>query len=237
MASGGNMKKNQHNKRNEELASAVVKGAVDRVYDLIMANALLILFNIHILIFLLFFTPGSLFAFYFFTAVLLLNALPSYGALYYSLHVGREKTIYHRFFAGYQKMFKKTFLPGAAVSFFSMFVLLNGTFLTVMNLQPLYVVLQLAVIFLLFYVVALVPFMATEQGKMKGYRMALKENFFRGILGSAASTLIIGGSLYLGRLIIFPVILGFSLGALVQEVIHKKTKAMDALRKNGKKKV
>lgn len=121
------------------------------------------------------------------------------------------------FFSGYQKMFKKTFLPGAAVSFFSMFVLLNGTFLTVMNLQPLYVVLQLAVIFLLFYVVALVPFMATEQGKMKGYRMALKENFFRGILGSAASTLIIGGSLYLGRLIIFPVILGFSLGALVQE--------------------
>ena len=50
---------------------------------------------------------------------------------------------------------------------------------------------------------------------------------FQGVLRGAAALLILFVSVYFGRLIIFPLVIGFSLAAYVQRILYKHQKDRD----------
>ncbi|WP_313126293.1 hypothetical protein, partial [Proteiniclasticum ruminis] len=77
--------KDNKKERDQELALSQVKKSVDQVYDGIMGNALFILVNIHILIFLLFAEPENLAVYYLLMAVVMIPLYPAYTALYIAL--------------------------------------------------------------------------------------------------------------------------------------------------------
>ena len=133
-SSGGNMKDNKK-ERDQELALSQVKKSVDQVYDSIMGNALFILVNIHILIFLLFAELENLAVYYLLMAVVMIPLYPAYTALYIALEgAGEDKSsIYKRFFEGYRKQFKKTIVLGTLGSFFTAFMLYNSLFFSIID--------------------------------------------------------------------------------------------------------
>ena len=94
--------KDRKRERDQELAVTQVKKSVDTVYDSIMGNALFIMVNIHILLFLLFAEPKNLAVYYLLLALVLIPVYPAYVALYSALKERKEgkESVYKRFFHG-----------------------------------------------------------------------------------------------------------------------------------------
>lgn len=228
------MKDNRRNKTtNEQLANSSVKKAVDGVYDLIMVNALFILFNLHMLLFLLFLKPANIVLYYLLIAFLSLNLLPSYAALMYAVRKKREGSseVMVEFFKGYKENFINSFIIGAAGSALITTTLYNALFFYITEMDLIYRALQLLNFFLLFAVLATVPAMVYEKGKLKEVFLRTKKNFAKLLIGAAAAGLIILLSIYLVRIIVVTFIFGFALAAMVQDTLNVRM-----LRQSKKKK-
>ena len=227
-SSGGNMKDNKK-ERDQELALSQVKKSVDQVYDSIMGNALFILVNIHILIFLLFAEPENLAVYYLLMAVVMIPLYPAYTALYIALEgAGEDKSsIYKRFFEGYRKQFKKTIVLGTLGSFFTAFMLYNSLFFNIIDQNGMRRAVDILLIFVLMFLLGLVPLIAEEKGTLKEHLKKMRMKLFQGVLRGAAALLILFVSVYFGRLIIFPLVIGFSLAAYVQRILYKHQKDRD----------
>jgi len=220
---GGTMKDNRRNKStNKELADSSVKKAVDGVYDLLMVNALFMLFNLHILLFLLFLKPANIVLYYLLIALLSLNLLPSYSALIYAVRKKREGSseIMVEFFNGYKENFKKSLIIGSVGAVLIAFTSYNALFFFITEMNLIYWALQLIIFFMVFAVLATVPAMVFEKGTLREVLSGTRRNFSRLLLGAAAATMIILLSLYLGRIIVVPLIFGFALAAMAQDVMH-----------------
>ena len=217
------MKDNRRNKTtNEQLANSSVKKAVDGVYDLIMSNALFMLFNLHILLFLLFLKPANIVLYYLLIALLSLNLLPSYSALMYAVRKKREGSseIMVEFLKGYKENFKKSLIIGSIGAVMIAFTSYNALFFFITDMRLIYWALQLIIFLMLFAVLATVPVMVFEKGTLKEVLSRTKINFSKLLLGAAAATLIILLSIYLGRIIVVPLIFGFALAAIAQDAMH-----------------
>ena len=216
--------KNKNKMTREEMANSSVKSAVDSVYDLIMANAMFILFNIHILIFLLFFRPDNIAGYYLVMAVLSLNLLPSYTALYDTIrrHKDTKMKVVSLYIEGYRKGFKNSFIIGtaaAAIIFFSMF---NSLFFFVQEMDTAYFSSQLGIFFTLFAAIAAVPALASGKNPLRTVLRKTKDDFFRLLLSAALAAFIIGASVFIARYIIFTMIFGFSLAVKAQMTLLLK---------------
>lgn len=219
------MKDNRRNKTtNKELANSSVKKAVDGVYDLIMVNALFMLFNLHILLFLLFLSPANLVLYFLIIVLLSLNLLPSYSALMYAVRKKRNGSseIMIEFFKGYKENFRKSFVIGFIGTVLIAFTSYNALFFYITDMDLIYWALQLIIFFMLFAVLATVPAMVYEKGTLKEVLSRTKRNFSRLLIGAAAATLIILLSLYLGSIIVVPLIFGFALAAMAQDSLHER---------------
>ncbi|MFH5836192.1 DUF624 domain-containing protein [Proteiniclasticum sp. C24MP] len=217
------MKDNSRNKKtNEQLAKSSVKKAVDGVYDLIMGNALFMLFNLHILLFLLFYNPTNIVMYYLYMAVLSLNLLPSYSALLYAVSRKRAegKGIFKDFVKGYRENLKSSLLIGLLGAVLITFTLYNALFFYISEMNLVYVLLQLLIFFMLFTILATVPVMVHEKGTLKEVLGKTMNRFFRLMLGAAAAVVILLMSVYLGRIVIMTLIFGFALAAMAQNALY-----------------
>ena len=228
------MKHDRRNKTtNEELASSSVKKAVDGAYDLIMVNALFILFNLHILLFLLFISPNNIVQYYLYMALLSLNLLPSYSALLYAVKRKREGSteVMSNFIKGYKENVRKSFIMGLIGAVLITFTLYNALFFYVTEMKFLYSALQLLTFFMAFAVLATAPAIVYEKGSLKEIIIKTKKSFFKLLLGAAAAALIILLSIYLGRIVIVTLIFGFALAAMAQDALYMKIIGQDKKKK------
>lgn len=215
---------NRNRKTNEQLAVNSVKKAVDGVYDLIMANALFMMFNLHILLFLLFYNPVNIVLYYLYMALLSINLLPSYSALVYAVSRQREggKGIFSDFVKGYRKHLKNSLMIGLPGAVLITFMLYNALFFYISEMKLMYMLLQLLIFFILFAMLATVPVMIHENGTLKEVLSRTRRNFFRLLLGSAAAAVIVLLSIYLGRIVIVTLIFGFALAAMAQNRLYMR---------------
>lgn len=209
---------------NEQLAKNSVKKAVDGVYDLIMVNALFILFNIHILLFLLFYNPANIAMYYLYMVVMSLNLLPSYTALLYAVNRKRKEgeRIMKDFLKGYKENLKNSLIIGALGAVLITFALYNALFFYITEMELVYWLLQFLIFFLLFAVLATVPVMIHEKGKLNTVMGKTRKLFFRLLPGAAAAVVILLLSVYLGRIVIATLIFGFALAARTQNALYGK---------------
>ena len=220
------MKDNSRKKTSrEQVADTSAKKTVDRVYNLIMANAMFILFNIHILIFLLFFRPESIGMYYLSMGLLSLNLVPSYTALLYVIRAQKteKKSVVRLFIEGYRKSVKTALLIGVIGALIITFSMYNNLFFLIEGLESAYRASQMGIFFTLFAVVAAVPVMVhTDGGRFREIFRKTKDNFFRLLLSAALAVLIMGVSIFLARYIVFPLIFGFGLAAMAQDALTEK---------------
>jgi len=217
------MKDNNRNRKiNEQLAMNSVKKAVDGVYDLIMANALFMMFNLHILLFLLFYNPANIVLYYLYMALLSLNLLPSYSALVYAVSRQREggKGIFRDFVRGYRKHFKSSFVIGLLGAALITFTMYNALFFFLSEMEVIFAVLQFQVFFLLIAVMATVPVMIYEEGSLREVLSKTMKRFFKLMLTATAAVLILLLTVYLGRIVIVTLIFGFALAAIAQKALY-----------------
>jgi uncharacterized membrane protein YesL len=217
------MKDNNRNRKiNEQLAMNSVKKAVDGVYDLIMANALFMMFNLHILLFLLFYNPVNIVLYYLYMALLSLNLLPSYSALVYAVSRKREggKGIFSDFVKGYRKHFKKSFIIGLLGAALITFTMYNALFFFLSEMEVIFAILQFQVFFLLIAVMATVPVMIYEEGPLREVLSKTMKRFFKLMLTATAAVLILLLTVYLGRIVIVTLIFGFALAAIAQKTLY-----------------
>lgn len=221
---GGRMRDSKK-ERDQELALSQVKKSVDQVYDGIMGNALFILVNIHILIFLLFAEPDNLAVYYLLMALVMIPLYPAYTALYAALRGGEDKrSIYKRFFDGYRKLFRKTIVLGTLGSFFTAFMLYNRLFFSIIDQNAMRRVVESLLILVLMFLLGLVPLIAEEKGTLKDHLKKMSTKLFQGALRGAAALLILFVSIYFGRLLIFPLVIGFAVAAYVQAALYRYQK-------------
>jgi len=209
----------------EQVADTSARKTVDKVYNLIMANAMFILFNIHILIFLLFFRPESIGMYYLSMGLLSLNLLPSYTALLYAIRAQKTggKSVVRLFIEGYRKSVKTGLIIGVIGALIITFSMYNNLFFLIEGLESAYRASQMGIFFSLFAAVAAVPVMVhNDGGKFREIFRKTKENFFRLLLGAALAVLIMGLCIFFARYIVFPLIFGFGLAAMAQDALSEK---------------
>lgn len=220
------MKENPKNKASrKQVADTSAKKTVDTVYNLIMANAMFILFNIHILIFLLFFRPESIGSYYLSMGILSINLLPSYTALFYAIRGQKtgSKSVVRLFVEGYRKSVKTGLIIGVMSALIITFSLYNNLFFLIEGMESAYRASQMGIFFTLFAAVAAVPVMVhTDGGKFGEIFKKTKDNFFRLLLGAAVAVLIMGLCMFFARYIVFPLIFGFGLAAMAQDRFSEK---------------
>lgn len=218
--------KDNKKERDQELALSQVKKAVDQVYDFIMGNALFILVNIQILIFLLFAEPKNLAVYYLFLAVMLIPLYPAYTALYHALaRSGEERrSIYRLFFESYRQYFRKTVVLGTLGSLFTAFMLYNSLFFRIIEKDAIGRALDLLMVLVLMVLLGLVPLLTEEEGTVWTHLKESAAKPLQGAFRGACALVILYLSIYFGRLLIFPLVIGFSLAAYMEQVIYKKQK-------------
>lgn len=206
-----------------------VKGTFDFVYDLIMANAWFIMFNIHMLLFLGLFKPGNILAYYTFMGILCLNLTPSYAALTYALDREKRKgrTVMKAFLEGYGRHFSQAFLLGLLGILFMVFTQINGVFFLIQEMDIPYALLQTVFFLTLVFVLSAVPVMMREKKKLKEVMKETLRLYFRLLPVTALTFFIMGISLFFTQYIVFPVIFAFGLAAMTQNALTKKVLSKD----------
>lgn len=212
----------------DKIEEAPIKRVFDMIYDLIMANVLFILFNLHIPLFLVFFIPGNVAMYFIILGILCLNVLPSYGAILYALdRRGDDETShFKKFMDGYRENFKVSFLTGLMGILFMLVALLDGIFFLSKANQAVYMA------FLVIFFVGLLLYVASAPiivhfGLKPGKAIKITlGHFFKLIPGALLAILVAGFSVYISRYIVFPLIVGFSLAGLIQETLSKKALAV-----------
>lgn len=201
-----------------------VKGTFDFVYDLIMANAWFIMFNIHMLVFLVLFRPGNLLAYYVFMGVLCLNLTPSYAALMYALDPEKRegRSVMKTFLEGYGQHFLQGFLLGLLGIIIMVAVQFNGVFFLIQDMDIPYALFQAVFFLVLVFVLSAVPVMMREKKKLKEVLKETLSLYFRLLPVTALTLFIMGVSLFFSQYIVFPVIFAFGLAAMTQNALTKK---------------
>ena len=211
----------------DRIDDAPMKKFFDLTYDLIMNNILFILLNIPLPLFLLFFEPGNMVIYYIILGILSLNLMPSYVAMEYALlrRGDIETSHFKKFFEGYKKKFKTSFLTGAVWIAFMLIALIDSMFFRTKANQI------VSMVFLTLYFVGIILFVASSivivhfDFKMRDVMRFTLGFSFKFIPGAVIA--ILGGALciYVSQYIVFPLIVGFALAAFIQEILSKKVVA------------
>jgi len=221
--------KNDHKKKDliDRIDDAPMKKFFDLTYDLIMANVFFILLNLQLPLFLLFFEPGNMVLYYIILGVLCLNLLPAYAAMGYALlrRSDIETSHFKKFFEGYQKKFKTSFLTGAVWIAFMLIALTDSMFFRTKNNQI------LSMTFLTLYFVGIILLVASsivivhfdfKSRDVIKFTLGFSLKF---IPGAVIAILVGVLSIYFSQYIVFPLLVGFSLAAFIQETLSKKVVA------------
>lgn len=230
--------KDRKSERDQELAVTQVKKSVDKVYDSIMGNALFIMVNIHILLFLLFAEPKNLAVYYLLLALVLIPVYPAYVALYSALKERKEgkESVYKRFFHGYKKHLKQTTVLGVVGALFTAFMLYNSLFFSIIDQSVWKGVMDILLIFALMLLLGLAPVISEEEGVLKDHLREMGRTLFQSTFRGAAALIVLFISVYFGRFLIFPLVIGFAISVYVQEVLYKRQKERDLPRKQEENK-
>lgn len=223
--SGKNDKKNKD--LIDRIDDAPMKKFFDLTYDLIMANVLFILLNMHLPLFLLFFEPGNMVIYYLTLGILCLNLMPSYVAMEYALLKRHDSETSHfkKFFEGYKKKFKTSFVTGAIWISFILIALIDSMFFREKANQV------LSMAFITLYFVGILLFVASavvvvhfefKAREIIKFTLGFSLKF---IPGALIAIFVVVLSIYFSQYIVFPLIVGFSLAAFIQEALSKKVVA------------
>lgn len=219
------MKQTKNEKQKDvEFLETPLKRGIDKVYQMILANGLFILFNLHILLGFIFIEPGNIVLFYIILGLLSFNIFPSYAALtkVMKLPASEDQKVMKEYFNAYKKSFAGAFFLGT-IGIFIMVntMMLNVFFLTQGNtglsqvMQGLFVVVFVVTLALVYL-----------HGDLEGtFGKTIKTGFKNLIYllpGAAASMLISVIGLMAGGVFRMMLIIGFSLGALAQIKLSKK---------------
>lgn len=221
--------KNDHKNKDliDRIDDAPMKKFFDLTYDFIMNNVLFILINIHLPLFLLFFVPGNMVLYYIIIGILCLNLMPSYVAMEYSLlrRGDIETSHFKKFFEGYKKKFKTSFLTGATWIAFMLIALIDSMFFRTRANQI------VSMTFLTLYFVGIILFVASsivivhfdfKSRDVIKFTLGFSLKFIPG----AVMAILVGVlCIYFSQYIVFPLIVGFSLAAFIQEILSKKVVA------------
>lgn len=211
----------------DRIDDAPMKKFFDLTYDLIMNNILFILLNIPLPLFLLFFEPGNMVIYYIILGILSLNLMPSYVAMEYALlrRGDIETSHFKKFFEGYKKKFKTSFLTGAVWIAFMLIALIDSMFFRTKAYQI------VSMVFLTLYFVGIILFVASSivivhfDFKMRDVMRFTLGFSFKFIPGAVIAILVGALCIYFSQYIVFPLIVGFALAAFIQEILSKKVVA------------
>ena len=211
----------------DRIDDASMKKFFDLTYDLIMNNILFILLNIPLPLFLLFFEPGNMVIYYIILGILSLNLMPSYVAMEYALlrRGDIETSHFKKFFEGYKKKFKTSFLTGAVWIAFMLIALIDSMFFRTKANQI------VSMVFLTLYFVGIILFVASSivivhfDFKMRDVMRFTLGFSFKFIPGAVIAILVGALCIYFSQYIVFPLIVGFALAAFIQEILSKKVVA------------
>ncbi|MGB4590557.1 MAG: DUF624 domain-containing protein [Clostridiaceae bacterium] len=224
------MSGNKENKSKDlidRIDNAPMKKFFDLTYDLIMNNIFFILLNLHLPLFLLFFEPGNMILYYIILGILCLNLLPSYVAMEYALLKRSDVETGHfkKFFEGYRKKFKTSFLVGAVWIAFMLIALIDSMFFRTRVNQI------VSMAFLTLYFAGIILFVASSLVIVHfDFKLTEVIKFTLGfslkfIPGTVIAILVGALCIYFSQYIVFPLIIGFALAAFVQEILSKKVVA------------
>lgn len=220
-------KENKNKDLIDRIDDAPMKKFFDLIYDLVMANVLFILLNMHLPLYLLFFEPGNMVFYYLSLGILCLNLMPSYVAMEYALlrRSDNESSHFKKYFEGYKKNFKTSFVTGAAWISFMLIALLDSMFFRDKGNQ------LLSMTFLTLYFVGILLFVGSSivvvHFELKA-RDVLKFTLgfsLKFIPGAVVAILVAVLCIYFSQVVVFPLIVGFSLAAFLQEALSKKVVA------------
>lgn len=208
----------------DRIDDAPMKKFFDLTYDLMMANVFFILFNMPLPLFLLFFAPGNMVLYYIILGILCLNLLPSYVAMGFAMlrRNDTETSHFKKFFEGYKKKFKTSFLTGAAWIVFMLIALIDSMFFRTKANQ------LVSMAFLTLYFVGIILFVASsivlvhfdfKSRDVIKFTLGFSLKF---IPGAVIAILVVALCIYFSQYIVFPLIVGFSLAAFIQEILSKK---------------
>jgi len=221
--------KNDHKNKDliDSIDDAPMKKFFDLTYDLIMANVFFILFNLHLPLFLLVFVPGNMVLYYIILGILCLNLMPSYVAMEYALvrRSNIETSHFKKFLEGYKKKFNTSFLTGATWIAFMLIALIDSMFFRTKANQI------VSMVFLTLYFAGIILFVASSvvivhfDFKLRDVLRFTLGFSLKFIPGAVMSILVGALCIYFSQYIVFPLIVGFSLAAFIQEVLSKKVVA------------
>lgn len=211
----------------DRIDDAPMKKFFDLMYDLIMANILFILLNMQLPLFLLFFEPGNMVLYYLSLGILCLNLMPSYVAMEYALlrRSDSETSHFKKYFEGYKKKFKTSFVTGAAWISFMLIALIDSMFFSDKANQ------LLSMAFLTLYFVGILLFVASSivvvhfEFKARDVLKFTLGFSLKFIPGAVVAILVGVLCIYFSQVVVFPLIVGFALAAFIQEALSRKVVA------------
>lgn len=235
----GKVNKQSKNDKQKQIESldAPLKRGFDKVYQMILANGLFILMNLHILLVFIFIEPGNIVIFYLILAMLSFNVFPSYMALIETLKqpAREEQKVMKDYFSFYVKNFKRSFVIGVIGLFVMVNLLTLSIFFLAQEREGLVRVFQ-GLFFLVFTTTLAVVYVGGTLKLSIGKTMKVGFKNLAYLLPGAAASMVIGAlALYAGGLFRMLLIIGFSLGAVAQIKLSNNTiqKIIKGLTSNG----
>lgn len=219
-------KKNKNEKDLEFLETPLKRG-VDKVYQMILANGLFILSNLHILLVFIFIEPANIVVFYLILGILSFNIFPSYMALtkVMKLPASEEQKVVKDYFRALKDSFRGTFALGLLGVFFMVNILTLRIFFLTQSMEGLSQVMQGLFVLILVMTISLVYIGGTlKLSFFNTIKLGFKNMIY--LLPGAAATMIIaliglvGGGVF--RIVLM---IGFSLGAVAQIKLTQKAMA------------
>ncbi len=217
--------KRDEKKKQDNFLDTPLKRGFDKVYQMILANGLFILMNLHILLVFLFIEPGNIVLFYMMLGILSLNVAPSYGALVRTLKLParEDQKVMKDYFIAYKQNFLVSFSIGILGIFLMVNLLSIGIFFLAQDMLGLNRIFQ----GLFFLILAFTVMFTYIGGVVKvsfGETLKIGSRNMIPLLPGAAAAVTLGViSLFIGGLFRVVLIVGFSLGATVQNKLSERT--------------
>ena len=216
-------KKVETKKLNNDFDTPLKQG-FDKVYQMILANGLFVLLNLHILLVFLFLEPGNIVLFYIIFGVLSVNVTPSYVALTKTLKLpaSEEQKVMKDYFKFYRKDFQRSFILGLMGIVLMVNLLTLSIFFLTQSMVSLSQIFQ-GIFFIVLTVTIAFAYLGGEVEMSLGetIKVGLKNLF--SLLPGAVAFIVFGIlSLYFGGILRVLIIIGFSSGAIVQAKLSNK---------------
>lgn len=197
--------------------------ATKTLFDIVTNNAIFLFLNIHMFLFLISFEISDRILLYIIVGILSINIMPSYVAMRYSLENFKKSddNIFKRYLKGYKKNLKKSFAIGLLGIALILISLLDGVYFSLMDKEVMIIFFGIVFfVFVIFFVSASTIILRFDFNIRETLKVTFN-NYFKLLMGSLITIVILGLSLYLSRYNTLPIIVGFSIAGYVQNKFNK----------------